>query len=48
MPPRYAYWTILVDEQPTAFRAGDRDDLQPTFKRLKEKQPSAQIGRAHV
>jgi hypothetical protein len=43
MPPRYAYWTILVDEQPTAFRAGDREDLQPTFKRLKEKHPSARM-----
>ena len=21
MPPRYAYWTILVDNRPTAFRA---------------------------
>lgn len=43
MPPRYAYWTILVGEQPTAFRAGDREDLQPTFKRLKEKHPSARM-----
>ena len=41
MPPRYAYWTILVDNQPTAFRAGSMEDLMPTFKRLKEKQPSA-------
>ena len=41
MPPRYAYWTILVDDQPTAFRAGSQDDLMPTFKRLKEKHPSA-------
>jgi hypothetical protein len=43
MPPRYAYWTILVDEQPTAFRAGDREDLQPTFKRLQAKHPSARM-----
>ena len=43
MPPRYAYWTILVDEQPTAFRAGDREDLQPTFNRLKEKHPTARM-----
>lgn len=43
MPPRYAYWTILVDEQPTAFRAADANDLQPTFKRLKEKHPSARM-----
>ena len=37
MPPRYAYWTIIVDDQPTAFRAGAQEDLMPTFKRLKEK-----------
>ena len=43
MPPRYAYWTILVDEQPTAFRAADLADLQPTFKRLKAKHPSARM-----
>lgn len=41
MPPRYAYWTIIVDNQPTAFRAGAQEDLMPTFKRLKEKHPSA-------
>jgi hypothetical protein len=43
MPPRYAYWTILVDEQPTAFRAGSQEDLKPTFKRLKEKHASARM-----
>ena len=43
MPPRYAYWTILVDDQPTAFRAGAQDDLMPTFKRLQEKHPSAKM-----
>ena len=41
MPPRYAYWTIIVDNQPTAFRAGLQEDLMPTFNRLKEKHPSA-------
>lgn len=41
MPPRYAYWTILVDSQPTAFRAASQEDLMPTFKRLKEKHASA-------
>jgi hypothetical protein len=41
MPPRYAYWTIIVDNQPTAFRSGSQEDLMPTFKRLKEKHPSA-------
>ena len=43
MPPRYAYWTILVDDQPTAFRAGSQEDLMPTFKRLKDKQPTAKM-----
>lgn len=43
MPPRHAYWTILVDEQPTAFRSAMQDDLQPTFKRLKEKHASARM-----
>jgi hypothetical protein len=43
MPPRYAYWTILVDDQPTAFRASSQEDLMPTFKRLKLKHPSAKM-----
>ncbi len=43
MPPRHAYYTILVDEQPTAFRAANREDLQPTFKRLQDKHPSARM-----
>jgi hypothetical protein len=43
MPPRYAYWTILVDEQPTAFRSSSQDELMPTFKRLKAKNPSAKM-----
>ena len=43
MPPRYAYWTILVDDQPTAFRASSQEDLMPTFKRLKLKHASAKM-----
>src|SRR6476469_9126572 len=35
MPPRHAYWTILIDQKPTAFRARDRDELVPTFQQLK-------------
>ena len=27
MPPRHAYWTILIGNAPTAFRAHDRADL---------------------
>jgi hypothetical protein len=34
MPPRYAYWTILIDGQATAFRARDREDLEPTLRQL--------------
>ena len=41
MPPRYAYWTILIDSQPTAFRAKDADELLPTFNRLRDKHPGA-------
>jgi len=43
VPPRFAYWTILVDGQPTAFRAKDYDELLPTFNRLKEKQPTVEM-----
>jgi hypothetical protein len=35
MPPRFAYWTILIDNTPTAFRARDRDELLPTLTQLK-------------
>src|SRR5687768_15234985 len=41
MPPRHAYWTIIIDDQPTAFRAHDAEELLPTLNRLKEKNPSA-------
>ena len=41
MPPRYAYWTIVVDEQPTAFRSASVEEIMPTFNRLKAKQPTA-------
>ena len=41
MPPRYAYWTIIVDDQPTAFRSGTQEELMPTFKRLKAKNDTA-------
>lgn len=35
MPPRFAYWTILIDGQPTAFRARDAQELQPTLAQLR-------------
>src|SRR6266516_1425076 len=34
MPPRYAFWTILIDGKPTAFRAREKEELLPTFKQL--------------
>ena len=37
MPPRYAYWTILIDNQPTAFRAREREELLPTYNQLATK-----------
>lgn len=43
MPPRYSYWTIIADGLPTAFRAAERDELLPTFTRIKSKHPDAQM-----
>ena len=37
MPPRYAYWTILIDQKATAFRAREREELLPTLHQLKRK-----------
>lgn len=41
MPPRYVYWTIIAGGLPTAFRAAEREELLPTFKRIQEKHPDA-------
>ena len=35
MPPRYVFWTILIDGKPTAFRAREKEELLPTFQQLK-------------
>src|SRR2546428_2001073 len=35
MPPRFAYWTILIDDKPTAFRAREQQELLPTLAQLK-------------
>ncbi len=43
MPPRFSYWTVLVDGQPTAFRAREYDELLPTFNRLKARHPGARM-----
>jgi hypothetical protein len=39
VPPRYAYWTILIDQAPTAFRARQREELLPTFNQLRRTNP---------
>jgi hypothetical protein len=41
MPPRFAYWTIILEGKPTAFRAQQHEDLVPTFKQLQAKHPDA-------
>ena len=43
MPPRYAYWTILIDGTPTAFRAHDQEELLPTLKQLQHANPNAEM-----
>jgi hypothetical protein len=35
MPPRFAYWTILIDNAATAFRARAAEELLPTLNQLK-------------
>ncbi len=41
MPPRFVYWTIIAGGLPTAFRAAEREELLPTFKRIQQKHPDA-------
>jgi hypothetical protein len=41
MPPRFAYWTIIVDGKPTAFRARTSEELVPTLRQLQVRQPDA-------
>ena len=43
MPPRFVYWTIVAGGLPTAFRATEREELLPTFHRIKEKHPDAEM-----
>src|SRR5918993_1242161 len=43
MPPRFSYWTIIAGGLPTAFRATEREELMPTFTRLREKHPDAEM-----
>ena len=41
MPPRFAYWTIILDGTPTSFRTKEREEILPLFNQLKAKNPSA-------
>jgi hypothetical protein len=43
MPPRYSYWTIIAGGLPTAFRAAEREELVPTFTRIRQKHPDAEM-----
>ncbi len=43
MPPRFSYWTIILDGQPTAFRAAEPQELQPTLNQLRKKNPNAEM-----
>ena len=43
MPPRYSYWTIIADGLPTAFRAAEKEELLPTFARIKHAHPDAHM-----
>jgi hypothetical protein len=43
MPPRFAYWTILIDNRPTAFRAREREELLPTLAQLRRTNPDVAL-----
>jgi 23S rRNA pseudouridine2605 synthase len=43
MPPRFAYWTIILDGAPTSFRAREQAEILPIFNQLKRKNPAAQL-----
>jgi len=39
--PQHAYWTIVLPDGPTSFRARDRETLEPTLKQLQSRTPDA-------
>jgi hypothetical protein len=43
MPPRFAYWTIILDGIATSFRAREREEILPLFNQQKKKDPTAQL-----
>jgi len=43
VPPRFAYWTIILDGAPTSFRTRERDEILPLFNQLKAKNAGAEL-----
>jgi len=41
MPPRFTYWTIILEGKPTAFRARTSEELVPTLRQLQVRHPEA-------
>jgi hypothetical protein len=39
--PRFAYWTILIGNAPTAFRGRTREELVPTLRQIQRRHPEA-------
>jgi len=44
MPPRYAYWTIVLDTDVlTSFRSATRNELVTTLHQIRRKDPKAEL-----
>jgi|SRR5690349_19255587 hypothetical protein len=41
MPPRFHYWTIILEGKPTAFRAHTQEELIPTLRQLQSRHADA-------
>jgi hypothetical protein len=41
MPPRFHYWTIILEGKPTAFRAHTQEELFPTLRQLQSRHADA-------
>ena len=43
MPPRHSFWTIILDGTATSFRAATQEELLPTLRQLRKKDPEASL-----
>src|SRR5262245_6766369 len=43
MPPRFHYWTIILEGKPTAFRAHTQEELIPTLRQLQSRHADADM-----